>query len=165
MCDCCSFPNIVTLRCTSASFTLGTCLPGIYTLRYDGPGGLQAFLTVYVERLNFSFFDYTFVGSNSSNLSATTAFVASLKGNSTLLLQLAIDQLPLFGVDPSSIRAAVLYNASVVPSNTSNGTDVFLIRVQYNVTMVRHGPIDESNLIIDCAITEAVCPHRDLPHP
>lgn len=50
-------------RCTVTSLTAGACLPGVYTLLYN-VSGVQAFLTVMVEQLSTSFFNYSFVSPN-----------------------------------------------------------------------------------------------------
>jgi hypothetical protein len=85
---------------------------------------------------------------------ATAAFASELRLNNSKLKELAIAQLPLFGVDPASIRTVVL-NSTAVSSmvvfnttnstngtdatnatNIGNGTTVYLISVQYTATTV-----------------------------
>lgn len=55
-------------RCTASSLTLGTCLPGQYTLQYSVANleGLQSagFITVLVEQYSVASFDYMFTVTN-----------------------------------------------------------------------------------------------------
>ena len=68
-------------RCSAAALSTGSCLPGVYSLRYSLFSGPWAVLTVIVEQLTVATFNYTFVpdAPNTSSIhSAAVAFVLSL---------------------------------------------------------------------------------------
>ncbi len=84
----------------------------------------------------------------SQDINATMSYVQSLRMNNTMLLNLAIVQLPHFGVNPGSIRSALL-NATTVKfgfvNNTIGNTTIegnqLLIRLEYTATVVSHACI------------------------
>ncbi|GAX81803.1 hypothetical protein CEUSTIGMA_g9231.t1 [Chlamydomonas eustigma] len=143
--------NSTIANCSAASMTAGTCLPGQYLLTYTLPSsGQLGFINVYVERITVTFFNYTFIY-NASNGTMALQFVNSLRNNNTQLLQLALEQLPIFGVDISTLRSTSLNATSLLNSDVAylsnstnstagnsskqNGTLEYLINVQYMVTL------------------------------
>ena len=129
--------------CPASALTLGTCLPGKYTLRYTvyNAAGLQssAYLHLLVEQLSLNRFSYAFTPSNSSDLAAVTQLAGELRVNASLASVLAAQQLPAFGVDASSIRSVTVDSVSVIPGPDNNGTATYLISIDLTAVLVR-GP-------------------------
>ena len=129
--------------CSASALTLGTCLPGKYTLRYSvyNAAGLRslAYLHLLVEQLSLNRFSYAFTPSNSSDLADVTQRVGELRANASLAAALAAQQLPAFGVDASSIRSVTVDSVSVIPGPDNNGTATYLISIDLTAVLVR-GP-------------------------
>ena len=79
-----------------------------------------------------------------SSLASAQAYAASLGSNSSILLQLAIEQLPSFGVDPASIRSVALNSSSAQAGDSMlGGGTLYTISVQYVAVLV-----GDTNLMI-----------------
>jgi hypothetical protein len=90
-------------------------------------------------------------------------YVESLRRNNTQLLQLALQQLPFFGVDITTVRSVNLNHTSLLTTegsetinstNSSAGSNLnmmleYLINVQYIVTLVSH---DDAGVPHQCAV-------------
>lgn len=74
----------------------------------------------------------------STDFAAAAAYNMSLAANSSLLMQLALTQLPSFGVVPSSVRSVTLNSSAVEAYPTSSGT-LYLIHLEYTVLIVGFG--------------------------
>ncbi|KAG1675992.1 hypothetical protein FOA52_014236 [Chlamydomonas sp. UWO 241] len=128
-------------RCSAAALSLGTCLPGVYALQYSVPGASQpAHLSVVVEQLAVTEFNYTFAPPDGSSLSAAANFVTQLSSNATLLLATVMEHMPSFGISASTVRGAVLNNNAVVARDTGAGT-VYDISVVLTVTTGSSTPL------------------------
>ena len=127
--------------CSVSSMTVGTCLPGRYTLRYSVQGpttGLtsSAFLQIYIEiRTSYSLsFQFKPNGLDLANLSAVRAFASDLATNSTLSTSLAVSTAPLFGINATSVRQVGVNSTNPVPHTLPNGTLVYIISINMTVT-------------------------------
>ncbi|KAG1656783.1 hypothetical protein FOA52_007831 [Chlamydomonas sp. UWO 241] len=123
-------------RCSAATLSLGTCLPGVYVLQYSVLGASQpAHLSIVVEQLAATeFFLSTFKSSDGSSLSAATTFSMQLLSNATLLLATAMEHMPLFGISASAVRGVALNSIKGVARDTDAGTVVYDIFVELTLT-------------------------------
>ena len=86
--------------CNVTELTLGTCLPGSYTLSYSATNSLgataTAYLLVLVETRSSSFFNYTFSPSevNTTSLQDVTAYSDALIANQSVAASVITLQLP-----------------------------------------------------------------------
>ncbi|GFH16742.1 uncharacterized protein HaLaN_13226, partial [Haematococcus lacustris] len=94
-------------RCSAASLTSGTCLPGRYTLVYfatnsAGTATATALLTVYVEQRSSVLLNYSFVSPTATDGAATQLLAAQLLANASYAQQLVVGtQLAAFGITTS----------------------------------------------------------------
>ena len=121
--------------------TLGTCLPGRYTLEYSVKGltsGLSssALIQIYVEIKTSYLLSFTFKpqGVNLTDPTAVQSFATGLPNNSTSSSLLAKTTAPLFGINSSSIRQVSVNWTSMDILSLPNGTLIYVVCI--NMTVV-----------------------------
>lgn len=131
----CATPSGICTRCSPAALSLGTCVPGQYTLQYsvaDAEGRSAAWnLSLAVERLAASTINITIQPPVNASLTSAgaSAWAASLSNGSAALSALLAAVLPLYAVEPASVRSAAVDGSSVV-------LQAGRYRVQLNLSIV-----------------------------
>jgi hypothetical protein len=121
--------------------TLGTCLPGFYSLKYSvkNSAGLSAsdFLFIFVEQYSVNVFSYSFSPPNATDLNLVSQLASNLLVSSSMATSLAVQQLPAFGVDSSSIRSVEVNSTSIQAGPMVNGQTSYAVNIQLTVVLVR----------------------------
>ena len=121
--------------------TLGTCLPGFYSLKYSvkNSAGLSAsdFLFIYVEQYSVNVFSYSFSPPNATDLNLVSQLASNLLVSSSMATSLAVQQLPAFGVESSSIRSVEANSTSIQAGPMVNGQTSYAVNIQLTVVLVR----------------------------
>lgn len=132
--------NLSTFSCSISSLTLGTCLPGVYTLQYSVKGltsGLNslALLQVYVEIRTSYLLSFSFKpqGVDLTDQATVQNLTSGLSSNSTSSTQLALQMAPLFGINVSSMRHVSVNGTSVDALALSNSTLIYAIQINMTV--------------------------------
>ncbi|KAJ9507832.1 hypothetical protein QJQ45_019262 [Haematococcus lacustris] len=141
-------------RCSAASLTAGTCLPGFYVMAYtatntNATSTATALLNVFVEQRSVTRLNYSFV-SPAASAPEAQLLAAQLLTNTSLVNSLVVaTQLPAFGLAPAyqpyasppvqqRVVQAVVQGARAEQASAST----WLIALQLELTTASCAPLD-----------------------